>query len=426
LGGVTLLLSGVVVVLAWVLVGSLSSVPYRALTAETVDVSLPPSLRVMLNDVLDTLVADLREMVFARAAVVLLIGLMLVALSFVHGATGIVWRVLQPMNKRQRLAMAGLALIVVLVPLLVDHLVGERRAAQARELRCNGYATLCDRPFNEVAFAATHNAMSVSSQGWVWPEQDGTLTDQLRAGVRALLIDTHYGDTPQEIEAYLAYFPPTTRPIMENIIQAADPSLKGPGTFLCHNLCSLGGTSLVSGLTEIRAYMDRHPYEVVVLIIQDEVTPEDTARAFDESGLSKYVYTYDPQAGWLTLREMIQRNERLVVFAQRSGPPPDWYLHAWDYLEETPYRFGDARQFSCAPNRGESGRPLFLLNHWIAEQSPDRVNAAFVNSYDFLLRRAQVCAEERGQMPNFIAVNFYSIGDVFAVVDTLNGVRKPE
>ena len=32
------------------------------------------------------------------------------------------------------------------------------------------------------------------------------------------------------------------------------------------------------------------------------------------------------------------------------------------------------------------------------------------------------CAQERGKMPNFIAVNFYGQGDLMRVVDALNGV----
>jgi hypothetical protein len=36
------------------------------------------------------------------------------------------------------------------------------------------------------------------------------------------------------------------------------------------------------------------------------------------------------------------------------------------------------------------------------------------------------CAEERVKMPNFIAVNWFSEGDLVDVVDTLNGVYQPE
>jgi endonuclease YncB( thermonuclease family) len=39
-----------------------------------------------------------------------------------------------------------------------------------------------------------------------------------------------------------------------------------------------------------------------------------------------------------------------------------------------------------------------------------------------LLPRAVQCEQERGQIPNFVAVNYVADGDTFAVVDELNGV----
>ena len=38
--------------------------------------------------------------------------------------------------------------------------------------------------------------------------------------------------------------------------------------------------------------------------------------------------------------------------------------------------------------------------------------------------RARRCAEQRGRLPNFIAVSFYGIGDVIGAVDELNGVAS--
>jgi hypothetical protein len=92
---------------------------------------------------------------------------------------------------------------------------------------------------------------------------------------------------------------------------------------------------------------------------------------------------------------------------------------------ETPYTFVTNDDFSCAVNRGGEDKQFFLLNHWIQRGSPNRVDASIVNEYDFLLNRARQCAEERGKLPNFVAVNFYQNGDVFRVVDELNGVAAP-
>ena len=40
-----------------------------------------------------------------------------------------------------------------------------------------------------------------------------------------------------------------------------------------------------------------------------------------------------------------------------------------------------------------------------------------------LVERARQCERERGRLPNYLAVNFYNIGDVVEAADTLNGVR---
>ena len=59
---------------------------------------------------------------------------------------------------------------------------------------CNGRAELCARPLNEVVFAGTHNSMSAAEEpGWYFAGHEEGIAEQLDFGVRALLIDTHYG-----------------------------------------------------------------------------------------------------------------------------------------------------------------------------------------------------------------------------------------
>ena len=79
---------------------------------------------------------------------------------------------------------------------------------------------------------------------------------------------------------------------------------------------------------------------------------------------------------------------------------------------------------SCEPNRGPEDAPVFLLNHWITtDPVPLPSNAAKVNAYDKLLARVDECRKIRHHMPNLVAVNFYREGDVFGVVDRLNGIK---
>ncbi len=261
-------------------------------------------------------------------------------------------------------------------------------AGGAAPRKCNGHAELCDRSFDAVAYPATHNSMSNADDGWLIPNQTHNIAQQLEDGVRALLIDTHEynGDV-----------------------------------WLCHASCLAGSELLVDGLGEIKTFMDKHPREVITLIIEDYITAAQTAQAFADSGLDKYVYVYPPGAPWPTLGDMIDSDQRLLVTAQDGHPPPDWYQNAWDLMWDTPYTFKSEAEFSCDLNRGSQGNPLFLLNHWVENPLADPALSTTANQYDVLYGRAKQCWGASGQLPNFVAVNHYSIGDLFKAVDKLNG-----
>ena len=72
--------------------------------------------------------------------------------------------------------------------------------------RCNGSADLCDRTLDRVAFVGTHNSMAAEGEpGWLFAAQDAGIGPQLDDGVRALLIDTHYGfATPRGVATDLS------------------------------------------------------------------------------------------------------------------------------------------------------------------------------------------------------------------------------
>ena len=105
-------------------------------------------------------------------------------------------------------AAAGRALRVGVVAVLVTPavavaalLAGGESPAVARVGRCNGHAALCDRRVDQVAFLGTHNAMAAADEpGWFFAAQDVGISQQLGDGVRALMIDTHYGiSTPRGV-----------------------------------------------------------------------------------------------------------------------------------------------------------------------------------------------------------------------------------
>jgi hypothetical protein len=284
--------------------------------------------------------------------------------------------------------------------------------------------------------------------GWYSSEQDKPIADQLADGVRGLLVDTHYADRlPNgKLRTYFGSRDELRRQAKQDGVNpdAVDAAMdirdrlgfEGEGErgmYLCHTFCELGATSLGSVLDDIHDFLVSHPNDVLVVINQDYVTPEDYVGAVKKAGLEGLTYRGSVDGDWLTLREMIDSGQRLVLLAENHAGAASWYHLAYKTItEETPYQFSKVAQLtdpsklpaSCKANRGPEHAPIFLINHWIStDPIPLPSQASVVNAYDALLARARECKKLRDHLPNLLAVNFYRRGDLFKVVDTLNGVR---
>ena len=353
---------------------------------------------------------------------------------------GVTWK-----RRSRPLAAAALALAALAGAAAVIATGGEDEAAAVTPAGCNGSATLCDRPLDQVSFASTHNSMaSVTIPSWLFGQQDGTIKDQLEYGIRGLLIDTYYGHAVKGgVRTDLASLPKRELAVQEigaPAVDAAerirsrlgDQSLGPRQIFLCHGFCELGAVSLSSALADLRTFLVTNPGAVVIVINQDEgVTPRDIERAFDQAGLLDLVYR-GPLGPFPTLRQMIDSGQRLVVMAENDAGTVPWYHLAYgEALQETPFTFKTAASLtdpaqvaaSCRDNRGPASAPLFLLNNWVDTTPLPRASLAeAVNAHAALLRRAQECRRIRHRLPNLVAVDFYRRGDVLGVVRALNGL----
>ncbi len=292
-------------------------------------------------------------------------------------------------------------------------------------LACNGDIALCDRPYDRVVQVGSHNAMATVPDGFLGAHHDVSLTGQLDRGARALLLDTHYWETAERL------VPPAGTGGLDaaaraTLVRAVDSVVRPrPGTWLCHGPCRMGATPLTEQLRKLRGWLAEHPRDVVTLILQDAITPADTARAFRAAGLGPYLYRPDPDpaAPWPTLGEMVGSGRRLVVFAEEADGPAPWYRNFYDYAVETPYHAAGAADFSCAPHRGGSDprKRLFLLNHFVTRGTgAPRTEAAAVNDADAIVERARTCALLRGRLPTIVAVNHLTLGDAVGAVRRLN------
>lgn len=309
---------------------------------------------------------------------------------------------------------------------------GDARAAPAT---CNGHADLCDRPLNEVAFAATHNSMSAASEGWFFAAHGDGIAGQLDHGIRGLLIDVWFGSPARNgvstellggsRDVMVERYGLEAVEARERIAARLGPT-SGRELYLCHGFCELGATPLRDALDDIRRFLVTNPAEVVIVFIQDEAPAADIAVAFEDAGLDRYTYAHPGVAApWPTLGELIDRNERLIVMTENAPDAPVPWLHrGFEVAQETPFRFHSVDDLSCELNRGRADAALFLVNHWIEDIAPSPADAELLNARDVLLPRLRQCEAERGQLPNLVAVNFYRVGDLMAVVDELNGVAE--
>ena len=285
---------------------------------------------------------------------------------------------------------------------------------------CNGAAVSCDRPFNEVAQACTHNAMSSKAYRFIipTPNQMRSLTEQLDSGVRCLMLDTY----------------------------AFEDEL-----YLCHGVCGNWGKLLLAdALAEIAAWLRAHPRDIVTFILEAKITEPQTLGALAAAGLASADGMADarfplfhaaggPGTPWPTLRDMIETNARLVVFTDDPAATGGWHLHWPSWGWETPY---NDPTFTCAHGRGDPGgnpHPVFILNHYSlgAGGGDERISTGN-NAYDSILEHGRRCAQVTpddnplGVGPTFVNVDHFHVPtsggetdrpDVVDAVDAFNEDR---
>ncbi len=266
---------------------------------------------------------------------------------------------------------------------------GDGGARDAGVTACNGSASLCARRFDQVAYATTHNAFAVVDEGFGAPNQTRSMRRQLEDGVRALMLDT-WNDRGR--------------------------------VSLCHGPCALGRRLLADGLCEINRFLDENPGEVVTLILESYVSAAQLEVAFEQAGLLARLHAQPVGVPWPTLGAMIARDARVVVLSDRDGGARPWLHDVWAHAWETPFSARTPADLeTCRTGRGTRGHPLFILNHFLTNPLASEDLARSVNVAPILSDRAARCRMESGQLPNFVTVDYYEIGELRSVIRTLNG-----
>jgi hypothetical protein len=262
-------------------------------------------------------------------------------------------------------------------------------------IRLTGYnekSETLDKKYSETAFLTTHNSYNDELSGYYEPDMYYPLNWQLQMGVRGFMLDVY--DKDGEIVCY-------------------------------HGESKNGWKPLSLYLGYVKTFLDKHPQEIVTLIFECYINNEAVNKAFKDVGLLFYLYSKPKDGNWPALKEMINSGQRLVVMSDRNeGVPISWYHYMWDIAVETHWFANSRSDFSSKFNRGKAENDLFILNHFIKSKKkvgtdiPD--SSLVVNSNPYFLNRCLKVWQETGKVPNFVTVDFPSLGDAVGIDIELN------
>lgn len=157
---------------------------------------------------------------------------------------------------------------------------------------CNGLSEICHLPVNEVLFATAHNAHSSRDDFFLRPNHRYGIDHAMEYGYRAFLLD-------------VCSCPPI-------------------GLVFCHGVCAVGTASTDKVLGSIRRFLLDNPNEIILLEFQMHSADVDWLFALQdiivEVGLGDMVHVHGGTFfdDWATMRELIETNERLILF-QHNG-----------------------------------------------------------------------------------------------------------
>jgi hypothetical protein len=314
---------------------------------------------------------------------------------------------------------------------LITAVLAPAAATHAESPRCNGADALCGRTLGEVAFATTHNSMASSANGFRPPNQRRSMRAQLEHGIRGFQIDAYFG-TPRRGRVYTDLSGPLgdAAELPVPLVRAATrlhrrlgapPAGTPYDVYLCHVFCELGAVKMVDEMRVVRQFLDAHPREVVVVVIEDYVPPDRLLTSLRDAGLASMLLPVAPGSPLPTLEQMIDAGTRVQVSLE-NGDGGALLPNAFAGLvQETPFTFRRPRSLdassSCATNRGTADAPIFQFNHWVTPAEP--VTARRVNS-SILRARIARCTSTRSRGPTLVAVDFAEQGDLLGVVGRRN------
>jgi hypothetical protein len=279
--------------------------------------------------------------------------------------------------------------------------------------------------FDELTFLTAHNAFANPEDSkYVAMNQSRGISRALNDGVRGFMLDVHS-------------FESGTARCAISFGSDCYPR----DVYLCHGNCAgvpgvgygLPRQTLADALRKIVAFLVAHPEELATVILEDYVSRDQLRKVFEQvPGLRDLVF--DPYAwnvrqnGWPRASALVHANDRLLVISDRSDKRELGVAFAQDFTVENYWSLGGVSpDYGCRTrwdgvplDRSEPGfKRLFVMNHYRDVATP--VTAALDNRYDVLVDRMhEQCVPGARRKPNFLAVDFYEMGDARGVAAEVN------
>jgi two-component SAPR family response regulator len=182
-------------------------------------------------------------------------------------------------------------------------------------------------------------------------------------------------------------------------------------------------------LLAIKNHLEENPTRILNLFLDFSINVNELSDLFQEIGLNKFLYTYDSKEGWETVKTMIEKNKRLVVFSmQEHRNSPDWLHYVWSHAVEPYFSIWEAPVSKGEFLKGDPKNSLLIYNDYNfprkGENSPGSKYETNQNPY--LIEHIKNTWTNTGKTPNFIMLDRYGnwIGSIVSYLKgfkTVNG-----
>lgn len=285
---------------------------------------------------------------------------------------------------------------------------------------CNNYVELCTKKYGNITNVGAHNSPFVRP-GNSGSNQALDVSNQLDDGIRFLQAQIQW-------------------------------PVNGTVPHFCHTSCDLlDAGPITDWLTQVRKWVDKHPYDVVTILLGNGnySKPELYAPYIESTGITKYTYEapYLPmkRSDWPTLEYLILRGKRVLMFLDYEADQEKypWLMNEFSQWWETPFDPTDDA-FPCTVQRPpdlkkkDAQERLYIMNHNLnvefdvfgvellvpAVSMLNTTNG--VEGPGSLGMAANNCRSDWDVKPNVLNVDYYNYGSyegsVFEVAAMLNNV----